>query len=120
MKKMISNKPLYSFYSLLSWKLIKKHFGLLKVLASELRLGCRIAIAGGRIAFQTLKFEKNKYIGILKSNKQFVINDEKAVLNALKFIKIKNCSPVQYYNSYIEACEYRFMYLTNFSIKSAN
>lgn len=85
-------------------KLIEEHHGLATTNNSAISIAHMIAPPGWSEPFQTPEFDEYTYI--IKGKKQFIIEDEKVILEAGQSIKIEKNTRVQYSNPFDEACEY--------------
>lgn len=85
-------------------KLIEEHHGLVATKNSAISIAHMIAPPGWSEPFQTPEFDEYTYI--IKGKKQFIIEDEKVILEAGQSIKIEKNTRVQYSNPFDEACEY--------------
>ncbi|MAQ74898.1 MAG: cupin [Aquimarina sp.] len=99
-------------------KLIEEHFGLASDGSSELSIAHMIAPPGWSEPFQTPEFDEYTYI--IKGKKQFIINDEKVILETGQSIKVLKGSRVQYSNPFELECEYIAICLPAFSIEKVN
>lgn len=99
-------------------KLIEEHFGLASDGSSELSIAHMIAPPGWSEPFQTPEFDEYTYI--IKGKKQFIINDEKVILETGQSIKVLKGSRVQYSNPFELECEYLAICLPAFSIEKVN
>ena len=99
-------------------KLIEEHFGLASDGSSELSIAHMIAPTGWSEPFQTPEFDEYTYI--IKGKKQFIINDEKVILETGQSIKVLKGSRVQYSNPFELECEYLAICLPAFSIEKVN
>ena len=68
--------------------------------------------------FQTPEFDEYTYI--IKGKKQFIIERETVVLEALQSIKIEKNTRVQYSNPFDEPCEYLAICTPAFSMDLVN
>lgn len=85
-------------------KLIEEHHGLATTKNKDLSIAHMIAPPGWSEPFQTPEFDEYTYI--IKGKKQFIIENEKIVLEAGQSIKIEKNTRVQYSNPFDEVCEY--------------
>jgi len=85
-------------------KLIEEHFGNATDGSSEISIAHMIAPPGWSEPYQTPEFDEYTYI--IKGKKQFLINDEKIILEAGQSIKIHKNVRVQYSNPFDNECEY--------------
>ncbi|UYW00635.1 cupin domain-containing protein [Flavobacterium agricola] len=85
-------------------KLIEEHHGLASTENQEISIAHMVAPPGWSEPFQTPEFDEYTYI--IKGKKQFIIDDEKVVLEAGQSIKINKNVRVQYSNPFNEPCEY--------------
>ena len=99
-------------------KLIEEHFGLASDGSSELSIAHMIAPPGWSEPFQTPEFDEYTYI--IKGKKQFIINDEKVILETGQSIKVLKGSRVQYSNPFELECEYIAICLPAFSLEKVN
>lgn len=84
-------------------KLIEEHFGNATD-NSEISVAHMVAPAKWSEPFQTPEFEEYTYI--IKGRKQFIIENQKIILEAGESIKIEKNTRVQYSNPFDEPCEY--------------
>ena len=84
-------------------KLIEEHFGNATD-NSEISVAHMVAPAKWSEPFQTPEFEEYTYI--IKGRKQFLIENQKIILEAGESIKIEKNTRVQYSNPFNEPCEY--------------
>lgn len=99
-------------------KLIEEHHGLATTNNSAISIAHMIAPPGWSEPFQTPEFEEYTYI--IKGKKQFIIEDEKVVLEAGQSIKIEKNTRVQYSNPFDEPCEYLAICTPAFSMEMVN
>ena len=99
-------------------KLIEEHFGLASNGSAELSIAHMTAPPGWSEPFQSPEFDE--YTFIIRGKKQFIINDEKIVLQAGQSIKVFKGSRVQYSNPFTSACEYLAICLPAFSLEKVN
>ncbi len=97
-------------------KLIEEHFGVLSNQNSEISIAHMVAPPHWSEPFQTPDFDEYTYI--IRGKKQFIIDDEKIILEAGQSIKIKKNTRIQYSNPFEEACEYLAICLPAFTIES--
>ncbi|CCG52589.1 Protein of unknown function [Flavobacterium indicum GPTSA100-9 = DSM 17447] len=95
-------------------KLIEEHHGLATTKNKELSIAHMIAPPGWSEPFQTPEFDEYTYI--IKGKKQFIIENEKIILEAGQSIKIEKNTRVQYSNPFDEACEYIAICTPSFSM----
>jgi mannose-6-phosphate isomerase-like protein (cupin superfamily) len=99
-------------------KLIEEHHGLATTKNSEISIAHMIAPPGWSEPFQTPEFDDYTYI--IKGKKQFIIEGEIVVLEAIQSIKIERNTRVQYSNPFDEACEYLAICTPSFSMDAVN
>ena len=99
-------------------KLIEEHFGKATDGNSQISIAHMVAPSGWIEPFQTPEFEEYTYI--IKGEKQFIIADEKIILEAGESIKIEKNTRVQYSNPFKEPCEYIAVCLPAFSMDLVN
>ncbi len=99
-------------------KLIEEHFGKATDGNSEISIAHMIAPPGWSEPFQTPEFDEYTYI--IRGKKQFIIDNEKVILEPGQSIKIKKNSRIQYANPFKEECEYLAICLPAFSIESVH
>ncbi len=99
-------------------KVISEHFGIASQQDSNISIAHMVAPPNWSEPFQTPEFDE--YTFIIKGKKQFVIEDEKIILEAGQSIKIHKNTRVQYSNPFDEACEYLAICLPAFSIDLVN
>lgn len=99
-------------------KLIEEHFGKASNGESNISIAHMVAPAGWSEPFQTPEFDEYTYI--IKGRKQFIIEDEKVVLEASQSIKIEKNTRVQYSNPFDVPCEYIAICLPAFSLDSVH
>jgi mannose-6-phosphate isomerase-like protein (cupin superfamily) len=85
-------------------KLIEEHFGNATDGSSQLSIAHMIAPSGWSEPYQTPEFDEYTYI--IKGKKQFIIDNERIVLEAGQSIKINKNVRVQYSNPFDDECEY--------------
>ena len=95
-------------------KLIEEHHGLATTNNKDLSIAHMIAPPGWSEPFQTPEFDEYTYI--IKGKKQFIIENEKIVLEAGQSIKIEKNTRVQYSNPFDEVCEYIAICTPSFSM----
>lgn len=95
-------------------KLIEEHHGLATTKNKDLSIAHMIAPPGWSEPFQTPEFDEYTYI--IKGKKQFIIENEKIVLEAGQSIKIEKNTQVQYSNPFDEVCEYIAICTPSFSM----
>lgn len=95
-------------------KLIEEHHGLATTKNKDLSIAHMIAPPGWSEPFQTPEFDEYTYI--IKGKKQFIIENEKIVLEAGQSIKIEKNTRVQYSNPFDEVCEYIAICTPSFSM----
>jgi ethanolamine utilization protein EutQ len=95
-------------------KLIEEHFGNASDKNAQISIAHMVAPSKWCEPFQTPEFEEYTYI--IKGKKQFIIDDEKIILEAGESIKIEKNTRVQYSNPFDEACEYIAVCLPAFSV----
>ena len=99
-------------------KVIKEHFGLLSNFNKNISIAHMIAPPGWSEPFQTPEFDEFTFI--IKGKKQFIIDNEKIILEAGQSIKINKNTRVQYSNPFNNPCEYIAICLPAFSIDLVN
>lgn len=99
-------------------KLIEEHHGLATTGNSDISIAHMIAPPHWSEPFQSPTFDEYTYI--IKGKKQFIIEDEKVILEAGQSIKIEKNARVQYANPFDEPCEYIAICLPAFSIQNVN
>lgn len=99
-------------------KLIEEHFGAASDGSTEVSIAHMIAPPGWSEPFQTPEFDEYTYI--IKGKKQFIINNEKIILQAGQSIKVSKGSRVQYANPFTAECEYLAICLPAFSLDKVN
>ena len=99
-------------------KLIEEHFGLATDGNSDISIAHMIAPPHWSEPFQTPEFDE--YTFIIKGKKQFIIEDEKVILEAGQSIKINKNTRVQYSNPFDEPCEYLAICTPAFSVSLVN
>lgn len=99
-------------------KLIQEHFGNASEFDAHLSIAHMKAPSGWNEPFQTPEFDE--YTLIIKGKKQFVIENEKIILEAGQSIKIEKNTTVQYSNPFDEVCEYISICKPAFSLESVH
>ncbi len=99
-------------------KLIEEHFGLASDKNQAISIAYMIAPPNWKEPFQTPEFDEYTYI--IKGKKQFIIERETVVLEALQSIKIEKNTRVQYSNPFDEPCEYLAICTPAFSMDLVN
>ena len=99
-------------------KLIEEHFGLASDKNQAISIAHMIAPPHWKEPFQTPEFDEYTYI--IKGKKQFIIERETVVLEALQSIKIEKNTRVQYSNPFDEPCEYLAICTPAFSMDLVN
>ena len=99
-------------------KLIEEHFGKASNGDNNVSIAHMVAPPHWSEPFQTPEFDEYTYI--IKGRKQFIINDEKIILESGQSIKIMKGARVQYSNPFDEPCEYIAVCLPAFTIETAN
>ncbi|WP_299220008.1 cupin domain-containing protein [uncultured Aquimarina sp.] len=99
-------------------KLIEEHFGKATDGNSQVSIAHMMAPPGWSEPFQTPEFDEYTYI--IRGKKQFIIDDEKVVLESGQSIKIEKNTRIQYANPFESACEYISICLPAFSIESVH
>lgn len=99
-------------------KLIEEHFGNATNKNENISIAHMVAPPGWSEPFQTPEFDEYTYI--IKGRKQFIIEDEKIILQAGQSIKIEKNTRVQYSNPFEESCEYLAICLPAFSMNLVN
>lgn len=99
-------------------KLIEEHFGNATNQNSNISIAHMIAPPKWSEPFQTPEFDEYTYI--IRGRKQFVIEQEKVVLEAGQSIKIEKNTRVQYSNPFDNECEYLAICLPAFSMDLVN
>ncbi|GGX21342.1 cupin domain-containing protein [Aquimarina muelleri] len=94
-------------------KLIEEHFGMTSNKESKISIAHMVAPPNWSEPFQTPEFDEYTYI--IRGKKQFIIEDEKIVLEAGQSIKIEKHTKVQYTNPFNEECEYLAICLPAFT-----
>lgn len=95
-------------------KLIAEHFGNACQNDGQLSMAHMVAPPKWSEPFQTPEFDE--YTFIIKGRKQFIVADQKIVLEAGQSIKIHKNTRVQYSNPFDEPCEYVAICLPAFSM----
>ncbi|MCL6460398.1 Mannose-6-phosphate isomerase, cupin superfamily [Flavobacterium micromati] len=85
-------------------KLIEEHHGLATTQNKDISIAHMIAPVAWSEPFQTPEFDEYTYI--ISGKKQFIIEDEKIILEAGQSIKIESNTRVQYSNPFDKPCEY--------------
>jgi mannose-6-phosphate isomerase-like protein (cupin superfamily) len=85
-------------------KSIEEHHGLATTQNKDISIAHMIAPVGWSEPFQTPEFDEYTYI--ISGKKQFIIEDEKIILEAGQSIKIESNTRVQYSNPFDKPCEY--------------
>lgn len=99
-------------------KSIKEHFGLATNGNEQLSIAHMVAPPGWSEPFQTPAFDE--YTFIIRGKKQFIIDDQKVILEAGQSIKIEKNVRVQYSNPFDAACEYIAICSPAFSMNLVN
>tara|TARA_B110001469_G_C9611603_1_gene304249 strand:- start:1217 stop:1576 length:360 start_codon:yes stop_codon:yes gene_type:complete len=99
-------------------KLIEEHFGKATDGNIGLSIAHMVAPPGWSEPFQTPEFDEFTYI--IKGKKQFIIDNEKIILETGQSIKIYKKTRVQYSNPFKEPCEYLAICTPAFSIENVN
>ncbi|MDY8138587.1 cupin domain-containing protein [Aquimarina sp. 2201CG5-10] len=99
-------------------KLIEEHFGKASDQNSDISIAHMVAPPHWSEPFQTPDFDEYTYI--IRGKKQFIIDDEKIILEAGQSIKIKKNSRIQYSNPFDTECEYIAICLPAFSIEAVH
>ncbi|GAA4108243.1 hypothetical protein GCM10022393_04150 [Aquimarina addita] len=99
-------------------KLIEEHFGKATNGNSGISIAHMIAPPGWSEPFQTPEFEEYTYI--IRGKKQFIIEDEKVILEKGQSIKIEKNTRIQYSNPFDEACEYLAICLPAFTMEAVH
>ena len=99
-------------------KLIEEHFGNATNGDSKISIAHMVAPPGWSEPFQTPEFDEYTYI--IKGKKQFIIDEEAVILEAVQSIKIEKNTRVQYSNPFDEPCEYLAVCLPAFSISAVH
>nr|WP_298999969.1 cupin domain-containing protein [uncultured Allomuricauda sp.] len=99
-------------------KHIAEHFGLATDGNNDLSIAHMVAPPGWSEPFQTPDFDE--YTLVVRGRKQFIIDNEKIVLQAGESIKVHKHTRVQYSNPFDEECEYVAICLPAFSMESVN
>lgn len=99
-------------------KLIEEHFGNASDENSNISIAHMVAPPHWKEPFQTPEFEEYTYI--IRGKKQFIIDDEKIILEAGQSIKIEKNTRVQYSNPFEEECEYMAICIPAFSIEKVH
>ena len=99
-------------------KLIEEHFGLATNGNSNISIAHMIAPPGWSEPYQTPDFEEYTYV--IKGKQQFIIEDEKVILEAGQSIKIEKNTRIQYSNPFEEPCEYLAICLPAFTIEAVH
>ena len=99
-------------------KYIAEHFGLATTGENAISIAHMKAPPGWSEPFQTPEFDE--YTFIISGKKQFIINDEKVILQAGESIKISKNTRVQYANPFAEECEYLAICTPAFSMEKVH
>ncbi|RPD99896.1 cupin domain-containing protein [Aureibaculum marinum] len=99
-------------------KLIEEHFGLASDGNSTISIAHMVAPPRWSEPFQTPEFDEYTYI--IKGKKQFIIENEKIILESGQSIKINKNTRVQYSNPFDTPCEYLAICNPAFSINLVN
>ena len=99
-------------------KLIEENIGKATDGNSGLSIAHMVAPPGWSEPFQTPEFDEFTYI--TKGKKQFIIDNEKIILETDQSIKIYKNTRVQYSNPFKEPCEYLAICTPAFSIENVN
>lgn len=99
-------------------KLIEEHFGMVSSKDNQLSIARMIAPPNWSEPFQTPEFDEYTYI--IRGKKQFIIEDEKIILEAGQSIKIEKNTRVQYANPFDEECEYLAICLPAFTMEAVH
>ncbi len=99
-------------------KLIEEHFGRATDGNTQISIAHMIAPPGWSEPFQTPEFDEYTYI--IKGKKQFIIDEDRIVLEAGQSIKINAHTRIQYSNPFDTSCEYMAICLPAFSMDSVN
>jgi len=99
-------------------KIIKEHFGGPTNNNTQLSLAHMVAPPGWSEPYQTPEFDE--YTFIITGKKQFIIDNEKIILEAGQSIKIERHTRVQYSNPFNETCEYIAICTPAFSVELAH
>jgi ethanolamine utilization protein EutQ len=99
-------------------KLIEEHFGKASDGNNEISIAHMVAPPQWSEPFQTPEFDEYTYI--IKGRKQFIIEDEKVILNTGQSIKINRNTRIQYSNPFDEPCEYISICTPAFSLDSVH
>ena len=99
-------------------KLIEEHFGKASDGNNEISIAHMVAPPHWSEPFQTPEFDEYTYI--IKGRKQFIIEDEKVILNTGQSIKINRNTRIQYSNPFDEPCEYISICTPAFSPESVH
>jgi len=99
-------------------KLIEEHHGLATTHNNDISIAHMIAPAGWNEPFQTPEFAEYTYI--ISGRKQFIIEDEKIILETGQSIKIEANTRVQYSNPFDKPCEYIAICTPAFDFKKVN
>lgn len=99
-------------------KLIEEHVGNATDGNTTMSIAHMIAPSGWSEPFQTPTFDEYTYI--IRGKKQFVIEEERIVLEAGQSIKIEKHTRVQYSNPFDEECEYLAICTPAFSMDLVN
>ncbi|PKV49829.1 mannose-6-phosphate isomerase-like protein (cupin superfamily) [Aquimarina sp. MAR_2010_214] len=99
-------------------KLIEEHFGMATDQNSQVSIAHMIAPPYWSEPFQIPEFDEYTYI--IRGKKQFIIDDEKIILEAGQSIKIKKNTRIQYTNPFNEECEYLAICLPAFTMEAVH
>lgn len=99
-------------------KLIEEHFGKATDGNTNISVAHMVAPAGWSEPFQTPDFEEYTYI--ISGKKQFIIEDEKVILETGQSIKIEKNTRIQYSNPFEEPCEYLAICLPAFTMEAVH
>ncbi len=99
-------------------KLIEEHFGNATDKNSQISIAHMIAPPHWSEPFQTPEFDEYTYI--IRGKKQFIIEDEKIILEPGQSIKIKKNTRIQYANPFDEECEYLAICLPAFTTETVH
>lgn len=99
-------------------KIIEEYFGKASSGDSHISIAHMVAPPGWSEPFQTPEFEE--YTFIVKGKKQFIIDDEKLILEAGQSIKIESNTRVQYSNPFNDECIYIAICLPAFDFKKVH
>ncbi len=99
-------------------KLIEEHFGKATDGNSGISIAHMIAPPKWSEPFQTPEFDEYTYI--IRGKKQFIIDDEKIILESGQSIKIEKGARIQYSNPFGQECEYLAICLPAFTIETVH